>query len=510
MAGEVIGITSVKVSQVGVEGLGYAISMTTAKEVIDELILKGYVTRPYLGVGLSDVNAVVAFFNNLVVEQGALITRVASDSPAEEAGLEEGDVIVRIDDVAVTNSGTGSGPGNGLTMSIGTDGLAIISNHEQNDLQFETSGNTAMVLDEYGRLSVGGLTGFSDNFHLHNRTPGAPCYMRVTNASIGHTASDGLLLGIDNLGHGTFYSKENASMWFGTNDVVKMALSAEGDLGIGTIAPATDLHIHRNGVNSSFALLTNGTTGNTVNDGLRIGVNSSGNGFIRQGENGYLSILTNGTERMRVAPGGNVGIGEDDPANLLDVKGATPYLRLNATGAEAALRLSKNDALKWQLGWNEGSGYVYFWGGGGAGTSLVIEDATGEVGIGTSSPGYLLDVAGVCHASSFPTSSDERFKENVEQVTDALARLQRIRGVAFDWNERYEALGRSTGHREIGVIAQEVETVFPELVTTWGDDDYRAVDYGRLTGVLIEAVKELKAENDDLRARIEALEQAAH
>jgi serine protease Do len=105
MAGEVIGITSVKVSQVGVEGLGYAISMTTAKDVVDQLILKGYVTRTYLGVGLSDVNAVVAFFNNLSVDTGAFVTRVAAGSPADEAGLKEGDVIVQIDDEAVTSSG---------------------------------------------------------------------------------------------------------------------------------------------------------------------------------------------------------------------------------------------------------------------------------------------------------------------------------------------------------------------------------------------------------------------
>lgn len=105
MAGEVIGITSVKVSQVGVEGLGYAISMTTAKDVIDQLILKGYVMRPYLGVGLSDVNPVVAFFNELAVEQGAFVTRVAAGSPADEAGLKEGDVIVQMDGEAVTSSG---------------------------------------------------------------------------------------------------------------------------------------------------------------------------------------------------------------------------------------------------------------------------------------------------------------------------------------------------------------------------------------------------------------------
>ena len=67
-------------------------------------------------------------------------------------------------------------------------------------------------------------------------------------------------------------------------------------------------------------------------------------------------------------------------------------------------------------------------------------------------------------------------------------------------------MGRSTGHREIGVIAQEIETQFPELVTTWGEENYRAVDYGRLSGVLIEAVKELKAQNEQLLERIEALE----
>ncbi|MFC1938736.1 S1C family serine protease [Chloroflexota bacterium] len=105
MAGEVIGITSVKVSQVGIEGLGYAISMTTAKDVIDQLILKGYVTRTYLGVGLSDVTPMVAFFNDLALEQGAFVTRVVEDSPAYEAGLEEGDVIVKMDDEAVTGSG---------------------------------------------------------------------------------------------------------------------------------------------------------------------------------------------------------------------------------------------------------------------------------------------------------------------------------------------------------------------------------------------------------------------
>jgi len=137
--------------------------------------------------------------------------------------------------------------------------------------------------------------------------------------------------------------------------------------------------------------------------------------------------------------------------------------------------------------------------------ALFVRGSDSWVGIKTGTPGYLLDVAGACHASSFPTSSDARLKTDVEQLKNVLDRLEKIRGVSFDWNDLYESFGRSTGHREIGVIAQEVEEQFPELVTTWGEEGYRAVDYGRLTGVLIEAVKELRAANRELRKEIEAI-----
>ena len=131
---------------------------------------------------------------------------------------------------------------------------------------------------------------------------------------------------------------------------------------------------------------------------------------------------------------------------------------------------------------------------------------SGDVGIGTTTPGYKLDVAGSAHATSFPVSSDARFKKNVNRLTNVLDKLDKVRGVSFEWNETYEALGRSSGHREIGVIAQEVEKVFPELVSSWYDEEYKAVDYSRMTGVLIEAVKELKAQNETLKQRVESLE----
>jgi len=97
MAGEVVGTTSVKIAAVGVEGMGYAISVNSAKPIIQELIHQGYVTRPWLGVGLYTVDSFVAAVNNLSVNKGALIVEVAADSPAKTAGLKEGDVIIRFE-----------------------------------------------------------------------------------------------------------------------------------------------------------------------------------------------------------------------------------------------------------------------------------------------------------------------------------------------------------------------------------------------------------------------------
>jgi serine protease Do len=103
LAGEVIGITSAKIASVGVEGMGYAISIDTATPIIEELVNKGYVTRPWLGVGLYTVDQTAITQLDLKVEKGVLVTQVVADSPADKAGLKKWDVIVSISGEDVTN-----------------------------------------------------------------------------------------------------------------------------------------------------------------------------------------------------------------------------------------------------------------------------------------------------------------------------------------------------------------------------------------------------------------------
>ncbi len=100
-AGEVVGITSVKLIQQGVEGVGYAISINTAMPVIQDLITKGYAVRPYFGVNVQTVNPAIAQRFGLAVEKGALITTVVPNSPASIGGLKVSDVIVSIDNTDI-------------------------------------------------------------------------------------------------------------------------------------------------------------------------------------------------------------------------------------------------------------------------------------------------------------------------------------------------------------------------------------------------------------------------
>jgi len=94
MRGEVIGITSVKIATVGVEGLGYAISIDLAEPVIEELVQQGYVIRPYLGVRYGDVTQTLVWRYDLAVTKGAFIAEAVAGYPAASAGLKARDVIV--------------------------------------------------------------------------------------------------------------------------------------------------------------------------------------------------------------------------------------------------------------------------------------------------------------------------------------------------------------------------------------------------------------------------------
>ncbi|MDR3349423.1 MAG: trypsin-like peptidase domain-containing protein [Acidaminococcales bacterium] len=98
--GLVIGINSAKINYAGVEGMGFAIPIDAVKPIVKDLIEKGKVTRPYLGVNLLD-SKTAAFYYGYRFEKGLLISRALENSPAAKAGLRQGDIIVKVNGVEV-------------------------------------------------------------------------------------------------------------------------------------------------------------------------------------------------------------------------------------------------------------------------------------------------------------------------------------------------------------------------------------------------------------------------
>jgi S1-C subfamily serine protease len=108
LSGKVIGVTTAGLagtSQQPVQGLNFAISSQTAQPVAQALVSQGHVTRGYMGVALTDVTPELAQANNLGVNSGAGIGQVTSGSPAAQAGLQPGDVITKVGDVTINNTG---------------------------------------------------------------------------------------------------------------------------------------------------------------------------------------------------------------------------------------------------------------------------------------------------------------------------------------------------------------------------------------------------------------------
>jgi len=116
VAGQVVGINVAIASNA--ENIGFAISTDTAIPVVESLITEGKVPRPWLGVSVTSVTPIIQQYYNLSVSSGALITSVSSGSPADEAGLRAGDVIIKM---------------GGQNISTADDLLSAIGSHQIGD-----------------------------------------------------------------------------------------------------------------------------------------------------------------------------------------------------------------------------------------------------------------------------------------------------------------------------------------------------------------------------------------
>ena len=196
-------------------------------------------------------------------------------------------------------------------------------------------------------------------------------------------------------------------------------------------------------------------------------------------------------EKLRITSDGNMLIGTTTPTGntdrLLqvgDTSRASTYIEVRtSTSGASGVVFSDND---------DGSGSTGYRG------TIEYAHSTDQLQFKTAGTTRLTcDSSGNFTATGNVTAySDVTLKENIETIPNALDKVLNLRGVEFDRNDK------ENNPHEIGVIAQEVEEVVPEVVMT-NEEGLKSVAYGNLVGLLIESIKELKAEVNDLKAQLE-------
>ena len=137
-------------------------------------------------------------------------------------------------------------------------------------------------------------------------------------------------------------------------------------------------------------------------------------------------------------------------------------------------------------------------------TRRMTIEAAGNVGIGTSAPVYKLQVNGsVAGVGAYNNTSDGRLKKNVKAIENPLEKVLQLKGITFDWDFA-KANGREFDNlNHYGFIAQEIEKILPQVVSTANDTDKtKSVAYGDVVPVLVEAIKEQQKQIEALKEQL--------
>ena len=328
------------------------------------------------------------------------------------------------------------------------------------------------------------------------------------------------------------------SFYEDTGTTAKLFWDASAEsLGIGTAAPSSLIHASGAAASGGAVEIRLEDTAASSNSRFMrtgsaysyagVGANETwlyhaGAGTINIGPDGagVVKIVNNGSERMRIDASGNLLVGKTSA----DTYNGTNGIELQASGLLTATRsgiaqiLNREDsdgdiALFRKDGSTSGSigvvsgnrtyinseggdGYlyrggssVYAWGGS---NFFATTDNSKDLGVSNYrwKDGHF---SGTVNAANFNTTSDATLKTNVETLTGSLDAVKSLRGVSYDWIE--------SGGSEVGVIAQEVEAVLPDVVST-NDEGIKSVKYGNMVAVLIEAIKEQQLRIEALKAQL--------
>ena len=337
-----------------------------------------------------------------------------------------------------------------------------------------------------------------------------------------------------------------------------------GNVGIGTDSPDRLLEIHgsQHAGNLTALKLTNNMA-NDSDEGVSIEFGGNDTRIMGSIESRMRSTSSNSdlifstnpgtnntdlSERMRIAANGKVGIGTTTPTGNLTLMGDLQLSQIAApstttdklynvggtltwNGTDLSADTNTNQLTVWNIDTDDNSSTAIGHGetvdiAGGtnittsrsSNTITITAAATNRsqgftlnqdaettsavqfarIGVNTTPSGTAGSIVATNDIIAF-ASSDERLKDNVTLLSDPIEKISQIKGVNFVWND--ESYDHLAGH-DVGVLAQDVEKVLPEVVAT-RDDGYKAVRYEKMVPLLIEAIKEQQQQIADLKSRLD-------
>jgi hypothetical protein len=435
-------------------------------------------------------NLGIANHDNITVD-GSGNVGIGTSSPSSILHARSTAPVLTVDGSAFSSSSNGTGFGihrsvagriAGYTWTIEnaiSGGGTSASDYQTDDLLFKArAGTTDTTLTEHMRITSTGNVGIGTSL--------PPYQFSVSNGSstVGFTPQANIAYA------GT---PSNHPFGFVTNNAERMRIDSSGNVGIGTDSPVTLLHVEGGDLRVEGA---NGSNPNIVLRGVNSGGSTVSDFKLRHSvSDDALLFLRNETERMRIDSSGNVGIGTSSPSTKLHVVGPATvdggdgfgHIEIGGTsGAFIDLKSPASDDYDGRI-ITTGSDLSIRTNAGVGPINLQHEGATK---LSTTSTG--ISVTGSVTATGNVTAySDIRIKDNIKPITDALNKVNQLGGYTFDRTD-------VDTPRQTGVIAQEVQAVLPEAVAETSDGTL-TVAYGNMIGLMIEAIKELKAEIDELK-----------
>jgi hypothetical protein len=278
------------------------------------------------------------------------------------------------------------------------------------------------------------------------------------------------------------------------DDQSRVVVAGNGNLGLGTLTPSEKLSVYANSDSDDIAAFYNKS-----NKSVR---------FISEGvgQTPGLGFYSGSSARLTINPPGGC-------CNATRINSSNNFVfnpGSNSAWSGVGFPAAADPSARWEIDGNTGPLPLFrissFADGNPQGDILTVEN-NGDMGLGIVNPTEKLHIVGNLRvqgvtdcilgggAGATNCTSDIRLKKNIVGITNSTEKISKIRGVEFDWNK----LSISNGKHSIGVIAQEVQKVFPTAVIKNKDTGFLMVDYAVLVSPLIQATNEQQVEINRLK-----------